>query len=346
MTSMARRTPRQARPRGMTLLEMLVVLALVALLGTLIAQGLGFFLARYDTVQRVARDAGQAGLQQHWFAFVRRRHGSVPSVGAPVQGRCGHLHGHHDPALGRGVRHAGARALDHRGRRRRKPRPLPGGRRAHQRRGIAVDRAAHAGPGRLPVRGCRRHMARCVAGARGRRADSADGSPGRSRRRRLACPFRPLPPNPSPTTASSDGPVRRIRTGRPRCGCSPASRSSPATSMASPRTASSERPRRGLRCSANWTAAAPRSPWSTCWRPTARTTGRSWSTTSSASSSSSTSSCRRRAMPRWRSPARPMRGLARSASRYRTRRAWSPSTRRTRRSLPRCSATWGCRPRM
>lgn len=65
---MAARTPKQARLDGMTLLEMLVVLALVALLGTLIAQGLGFFLARYDAVQRVARDAGQAGLQQHWFA--------------------------------------------------------------------------------------------------------------------------------------------------------------------------------------------------------------------------------------------------------------------------------------
>ena len=62
------RFARLARTGGMTLLEMLVVLALVALLGTLIAQGLGFFLARYDTVQRVARDAGQAGLQQHWFA--------------------------------------------------------------------------------------------------------------------------------------------------------------------------------------------------------------------------------------------------------------------------------------
>ena len=62
-------TPAQhSPPRGMTLLELLVVLALVALLGTLIAQGLGLFLTRYDTVQRVARDAGQAGLQQHWFA--------------------------------------------------------------------------------------------------------------------------------------------------------------------------------------------------------------------------------------------------------------------------------------
>ena len=54
--------------RGMTLLELLVVLALVALLGTLIVQGLSLFLARYDTVQRVARDAGLAGLRQHWFA--------------------------------------------------------------------------------------------------------------------------------------------------------------------------------------------------------------------------------------------------------------------------------------
>ena len=62
------RPARHSRPRGMTLLELLVVLALVALLGTLIAQGLGFFLTRYDTVQRVARDAGRAGLQQHWFA--------------------------------------------------------------------------------------------------------------------------------------------------------------------------------------------------------------------------------------------------------------------------------------
>ena len=53
---------------GMTLLEMLVVLTLVALLGTLIIQGISVFLARYDAVQRVARHAAQAGLQQHWFA--------------------------------------------------------------------------------------------------------------------------------------------------------------------------------------------------------------------------------------------------------------------------------------
>ena len=56
------------RYRGMTLLELLVVLALVALLGTLIVQGVGFFLSRFDTVQRVARDAAQAQMQQHWFA--------------------------------------------------------------------------------------------------------------------------------------------------------------------------------------------------------------------------------------------------------------------------------------
>lgn len=56
------------RIRGMTLLEMLVVLALVTLLGTLIVQGMSFFLARFDTVQRVTRNAAQAELQQHWFA--------------------------------------------------------------------------------------------------------------------------------------------------------------------------------------------------------------------------------------------------------------------------------------
>lgn len=62
------RTQHPSRDRGMTLLELLVVLALVALLGTLIVQGVGFFLARFDTAQRVARGAAQAQMQQHWFA--------------------------------------------------------------------------------------------------------------------------------------------------------------------------------------------------------------------------------------------------------------------------------------
>ena len=65
---MIRSGPQPSRIRGMTLLELLVVLALVALLGTLIVQGIGFFLARFDTVQRVARDTAQEQMQQHWFA--------------------------------------------------------------------------------------------------------------------------------------------------------------------------------------------------------------------------------------------------------------------------------------
>ena len=56
---------------------------LVALLGTLIIQGVGIFLARYDTVQRVVRDAGQAGLQQHWFASSIE--GMVPYHQAAIQ---------------------------------------------------------------------------------------------------------------------------------------------------------------------------------------------------------------------------------------------------------------------
>jgi len=47
---------------------MLVVLVLVALLGTLLVQGAGFFLGKYATVKRVHREASRAELHQHWFA--------------------------------------------------------------------------------------------------------------------------------------------------------------------------------------------------------------------------------------------------------------------------------------
>ena len=53
--------------QGLTLVEMLVVLVLVSLLGTLLIQGGGFFLGQYATVKRVHRDASLAGLRQHWF---------------------------------------------------------------------------------------------------------------------------------------------------------------------------------------------------------------------------------------------------------------------------------------
>ena len=52
---------------GLTLIEMLVVLVLVSLLGTLLLQGTGFFLGKYATVKRVHRDASLATLRQHWF---------------------------------------------------------------------------------------------------------------------------------------------------------------------------------------------------------------------------------------------------------------------------------------
>ena len=46
---------------------MLVVLLLVSLLGTLLVQGLGFFLGKYATAKRVHREASLATLRQHWF---------------------------------------------------------------------------------------------------------------------------------------------------------------------------------------------------------------------------------------------------------------------------------------
>ena len=62
---------------GLTLIEMLVVLVLVSLLGTLLVQGAGFFLGRYASVQRVHRDASLAELRQHWF--VSTLQAMVPS---------------------------------------------------------------------------------------------------------------------------------------------------------------------------------------------------------------------------------------------------------------------------
>ena len=58
--------PRRAQ-QGLTLIEMLVVLVLVSLLGTLLIQGTGYFLGRYAQVTRVHRDASLAALRQHWF---------------------------------------------------------------------------------------------------------------------------------------------------------------------------------------------------------------------------------------------------------------------------------------
>ena len=53
---------------GLTLLEMLVVMVLVTLLGTLLLQGVGFFSGKYQVVHRARADLSLATLQQHWFA--------------------------------------------------------------------------------------------------------------------------------------------------------------------------------------------------------------------------------------------------------------------------------------
>lgn len=63
---------------GLTLLELLVVLVLTSLLGTLVVQGTGFFLGRYETAARVGKTAASAVLQRHWFASTVE--GMVPSL--------------------------------------------------------------------------------------------------------------------------------------------------------------------------------------------------------------------------------------------------------------------------
>ena len=62
--------------KGISLVETLVVFALLSLLSTLMLQGLGAFAGRYDTVQRVHRNASFAVLRQHWFVTSVR--GLVP----------------------------------------------------------------------------------------------------------------------------------------------------------------------------------------------------------------------------------------------------------------------------
>ena len=60
-------SPGRGHTRGLTLLEMLVVLVLVSLLGTLLLQGIGFFTGKYQVVQRARADLSLAELQHHWF---------------------------------------------------------------------------------------------------------------------------------------------------------------------------------------------------------------------------------------------------------------------------------------
>ena len=52
---------------GLTLVEMLVVLVLVSLLGTVLIQGVGFFLGQYAAAKRVHHEASLTALREHWF---------------------------------------------------------------------------------------------------------------------------------------------------------------------------------------------------------------------------------------------------------------------------------------
>ncbi len=53
--------------KGMTLLEVLVVLVLVALLATVLMQGIGYFLGQYHFVQRFLQEANRNAQMVRWF---------------------------------------------------------------------------------------------------------------------------------------------------------------------------------------------------------------------------------------------------------------------------------------
>jgi general secretion pathway protein J len=58
---------KQSTSYGMTLLELLVVLMLVSMLSTLLMQGVGFFLGKYETVQRVQKRISETMVRRLWF---------------------------------------------------------------------------------------------------------------------------------------------------------------------------------------------------------------------------------------------------------------------------------------
>ena len=76
MTVNTTATTSRATQHGLTLMELLVTLVLVALLSTLIVQAVAFFGVSYDAVKRNQRDATHVALQQRWFVSSVR--GIVP----------------------------------------------------------------------------------------------------------------------------------------------------------------------------------------------------------------------------------------------------------------------------
>jgi general secretion pathway protein J len=95
----------RSRQRGMTLLELLVVMTLLAMVSALLVQGFSSALALYERMQRRQSEAAPLGLAFHWFADTlagaqaeldppRQFHGDAtglsgithrPLVGAPGQ---------------------------------------------------------------------------------------------------------------------------------------------------------------------------------------------------------------------------------------------------------------------
>lgn len=67
---------RQPRARGLSLVELLVVFVLLGLVSTLLFQGLGFFSAQYEAVERWRGKGAEAHLRQHWF--LTTVHGLAP----------------------------------------------------------------------------------------------------------------------------------------------------------------------------------------------------------------------------------------------------------------------------
>lgn len=62
--------------QGMTLLELLVVLMLVSMLATLLVQGVGYFLGKYEAVRRIQRQISADLVRRHWF--VSSVQGMIP----------------------------------------------------------------------------------------------------------------------------------------------------------------------------------------------------------------------------------------------------------------------------
>ena len=67
---------RQVYAGGLSLVELLVVFVLLGLVSTLLLQGLGFFSAQYEAVERWRVKGDEAELRQHWF--LSTVHGLLP----------------------------------------------------------------------------------------------------------------------------------------------------------------------------------------------------------------------------------------------------------------------------